>query len=110
MRKTTPDDWAARFEAMASGAADAWHAAASRLAAAGQLPAFWLYYRRSTRQDDGALLMVPDGPPPGQPWTLGDTQPYRCNLDRAAVRARVWTAARSLPILQSADCPEGGQP
>ena len=94
-------DW--YFEAFVSGAANEWRSTANRLACSGLFPPFYLYFRPSTAREYGALFMVPEGTEPDQSWQLGDAEPYRANLNRDAVRARVWTAARRLPILRCDD-------
>ena len=97
-------EWEGRFEAMVSGAADTWSSTANRLACSGLFPPFYLYCRPSTAREDGALFMVPEGTEPSSSsWVLGDAEPYRANLNRDAVRARVWTVARRLPILRCDD-------
>ena len=98
-------EWETHFETLVSDASDTWLSTANRLALSGLLPPFWLYYRPSTRREDGALYMVPEGTAPDPLWVVGDAQPYRANLTRDAVRARVWTVARRLPILQCEDLP-----
>ena len=98
-------EWETNFESLVSDAADSWSSTAARLACGGLLPPFYLYYRPSTRREDGALYMVPEGTAPDPLWVIGDAQPYRANLTRDAVRARVWTAARRLPILRCEDLP-----
>ena len=96
-------EWESNFESFVSDAADSWSSAAARLACGGLFPPFYLYFRPSTAREYGALFMVPEGTAPDQSWHLGDAEPYRANLNRDAVRARVWTVARTLPILQCED-------
>jgi hypothetical protein len=93
--------WEGRYEQMVSDAADAWSSAANRLACGGTYPPFWLYYRPAG-SGDGALYMVPEGMAADPSWELGDSQPYRCGMNRDTVRARVHSVARRLPILGTA--------
>jgi hypothetical protein len=89
---------AVAFEEWVSAAADQWESTASHLARSGLYPPFYLYIRPSTETQDGALYMVPESKQALEDWQLGDPQAYRCNLTREQVRARIWTAARRLPL------------
>jgi hypothetical protein len=86
------------YEKTVSAAADSWNSQASRLACSGLFPPFYLYYRPSKGSEAGALYIVPDGSPTDETWQLGSPEPFRANLERRHVRARIWDAARRLPI------------
>jgi hypothetical protein len=96
------EEWRDRFEGMVAEATDTWHSRASRLAAGGSFPPFYLYYRPSSSSEYGALYLLPEGEVPDLDWQLGDSQGYLANLTRDEVRARVHRAAWGLPVLPHA--------
>ena len=89
------------YEETVSAAADNWYSQASRLARSGLFPPFYLYCRPAQGSEAGALYMVPDGSPVDASWILGAPEAFRANLERRHVRARIWEAARRLPICAS---------
>jgi hypothetical protein len=97
------EEWRDRFEGLVSEATDAWLSRASRLAAGGSYPPFYLYYRPSSSSEYGALYLLPEGAAPDAEWRLGDPEGYPSSLDRIRVRARVHRAAWGLPVLPHAE-------
>lgn len=92
-------DYASRFEAMVSDAADSWQSAANRLACSGIFPEFRLYYRPTDGSADGRLYLIPIEADPDPSWLAAPIDALPQNLTRAAMRARIHDAAQRLPIL-----------
>lgn len=93
---TLPD---MEFHHLVTACAEAGQKTAQEQANRGSIEPLYLYYKRSTADESGQLLLVPDSEKPPEGFELATGEGLKCNVEFSRYWAWIRERSTRLPIL-----------